>query len=197
MRNTQWGIRSLPKVTEKGETQPLWGPGSVRVTQQMHFCGGEWWGAGGWSSKSRHTLQMMCLWRGLKLPHPKEKLAQRNSGSPVPAWEPRISRNYIRQRQPPHLPGLGRKRILIKGDRKVDMTKSICTEVAEVSPGMVSVFYFNQAQCIWSFPSECACAFSLSNKCLSRKEAKEKVEKRQRVIENWEWLPGHQTGSFL
>ena len=36
--------------------------------------------------------------------------------------------------------GLGRKRILIKGDRKVDMTKSICTEVAEVSPGMVSVF---------------------------------------------------------
>lgn len=60
------------------------------------------------------------------------------------------------------------------------MTKSICTKVVKVSSGMVSVFYFNQAQCIWSFPSECACAFSLSNKCLSRKEAKEKVEKKQR-----------------
>lgn len=60
------------------------------------------------------------------------------------------------------------------------MTTSFCTELAEISPGMVSVFYMNQAEYIWSFPSECACAFSLSDKCLSRKEAKEKVEKRQR-----------------
>ena len=57
-------------------------------------------------------------------------------------------------------------------------------EAADASPGMVSVLYFNQAECTRSFSSGHPCAFNLtllpSKKCLSRKEAKEKVEKRRR-----------------
>lgn len=59
-----------------------------------------------------------------------------------------------------------------------------CVKAADISPGTVKAVYFNEAKCIYSFSSGVFVlenlGFLVSNKCLSKKEAKEKVEKRQR-----------------